>query len=87
MLRSARSLFPEAADWSTPSYWAGLRPMTPGGTPIIGPSKQANVWLNAGHGHMGWTMSAGSARLLADMLRQEPTAIDVTGLTLAASDR
>lgn len=87
MLRSARSIFPDAADWSTPSYWAGLRPMTPGGTPIIGPSKQANVWLNAGHGHMGWTMSAGSARLLADMLRQEPTAIDVTGLTLAASDR
>ena len=61
--------------------------MTPGGAPIIGPSRQANLWLNSGHGHMGWTMSAGSARLLADMLRQEPTAIDVTGLTVAASDR
>jgi D-amino-acid dehydrogenase len=87
MLRAARSLFPDAADWSRPSYWAGLRPMTPEGTPIIGPSNQVNMWLNAGHGHMGWTMSSGSARILADMLRGEPTAIDVTGLTLASSDR
>jgi len=87
MLRSARSLFPAGADWSRPSYWAGLRPMTPEGTPIIGPSNQVNMWLNAGHGHMGWTMSSGSARILADMLRGEPTAIDVTGLTLASSSR
>ncbi len=48
---------PRAADFSAPEYWAGLRPMTPTGLPIIGRSKWDNLWLNTGHGHMGWTMS------------------------------
>ena len=87
MFRSAKALFPNACDWSAPEYWAGLRPMTPEGTPIIGPARQTNMWLNTGHGHMGWTMSSGSARILADMLKGEPTAIDVTGMTLASSSR
>jgi D-amino-acid dehydrogenase len=57
--------------------------MTPEGTPIIGRGKQRNAWVSVGHGHMGWTMAAGSARILADMLKGQPTAIDVTGMTLA----
>jgi D-amino-acid dehydrogenase len=84
MLRTANRLFPNAADWSAPTYWAGLRPMTPEGTPIIGPARHTNTWLNTGHGHMGWTMSCGSARVFADMFAGRPTAIDVTGMTLTA---
>lgn len=45
--------------------WAGLRPMTPGGEPLIGPSRIPGIWLDCGHGHMGWTLAAGSARRLA----------------------
>ena len=85
MIASAQELFPRAADWSKPSYWAGLRPMTPEGTPIMGRGKQRNVYLNAGHGHMGWTMACGSARIVADVLRGELPAIDTRGMTLAGA--
>lgn len=82
MLACAKGLFPNAADWSRPEYWAGLRPMTPESTPIMGPTHLENLWLNTGHGHMGWTMACGSARLTADMIEGRPTAIDVHGMTL-----
>jgi D-amino-acid dehydrogenase len=84
MLDVARKLLPNAADYSQPSYWAGLRPMTPEGTPILGHGKQRNLWVNAGHGHMGWTMSCGTARIMADMIEGQPTEIDITGMALAA---
>ncbi|HLZ78558.1 MAG TPA: FAD-dependent oxidoreductase, partial [Sphingomonas sp.] len=77
----AENLFPGAGDFSRASYWAGLRPMTPEGTPRIGPTKYRNLYLNAGQGHMGWTMSHGSARVLADMIAGKKPAIDTTGLT------
>jgi D-amino-acid dehydrogenase len=79
----AENLFPGAGDFSRASYWAGLRPMTPEGTPRIGPTKYQNLYLNAGQGHMGWTMSHGSARVLADMIAGKQPAIDTTGLTAA----
>nr|WP_298681899.1 D-amino acid dehydrogenase [uncultured Dongia sp.] len=73
MLRVARELFPKAALYDRPDYWSCLRPMTPDGPPIMGPSPVANLWLNAGHGHMGWTMACGSSRLLVDqMLGRKP---------------
>jgi len=73
MLRVARDLFPKAALYDRPDYWACLRPMTPDGPPIMGPSPVSNLWLNAGHGHMGWTMACGSSRLLVDqMLGRKP---------------
>ncbi|MCE1680945.1 FAD-dependent oxidoreductase, partial [Enterobacter hormaechei] len=50
------------------SFWAGLRPMTPDGTPIVGPTKYANLYLNTGHGTLGWTMACGSGKLLADLI-------------------
>lgn len=84
MFLSARNLFPDGCDWSKPYYWAGLRPMTPEGSPILDRSPLANFWLNAGHGHMGWTMAAGSARIVADMLSGRKPAIDTTGLTLTS---
>jgi D-amino-acid dehydrogenase len=68
MLAVARELFPKGVDFSKPTYWSCLRPMTPDGPPIVGRSALDNLWLNTGQGHMGWTMSAGSSRILADLM-------------------
>jgi len=68
MLAVARELFPKGVDFSKPQYWSCLRPMTPDGPPIVGRAPLENLWLNTGQGHMGWTMSAGSSRILADLL-------------------
>ncbi|MGY1488470.1 D-amino acid dehydrogenase [Methylobacillus pratensis] len=61
-------LFPGAADLSQTSFWTGLRPMTPDGTPIVGATSIPNLYLNTGHGTLGWTMACGSGRLLADLI-------------------
>lgn len=82
MLQAARELFPDGADYDSPSYWAGLRPMTPEGTPLIGRTHHRNLYLNTGHGHMGWTMSCGTAKLLADVMADRQPEIDMTGMTL-----
>ncbi len=82
MLRSVQDLFPDAADYDDASCWAGLRPMTPSGTPILGRARHANVFLNAGHGHMGWTMAPGSARITADLVAGRSAEIDLDGLCL-----
>lgn len=84
MLGAARDLFPDAADYAKPSYWAGLRPMTPEGTPIFGRGRHENMVFNTGHGHMGWTMSCGSARIAADMVAERRPAIAIDGMLLAA---
>ena len=81
MLRAARQLFPKGADYDKPDFWAGLRPMTPEGTPILGKSRHANLFFNTGHGHMGWTMSCGTARIVADIMDGRQPAIDITGMT------
>ncbi|MDU0810283.1 MAG: D-amino acid dehydrogenase [Burkholderia sp.] len=66
-------LFPGAGDISKGIFWAGLRPMTPDGTPIIGCTPFSNLFLNTGHGTLGWTMSCGSGKLLADLIsRKQP---------------
>ena len=80
MLAKTRDLMPRAADFSKPDYWAGLRPMTPTGLPLIGRTRGSNVWLNTGHGHMGWTMSCGSARILADLIAGQNPAIPLDGM-------
>lgn len=59
------SLFPGALDWTRAEYRSGLRPMTPAGLPRIGPTAVENLYVNSGHGHLGWTQACGSARLLA----------------------
>ena len=82
MLRVARDLFPEAADYERPRYWACLRPMTPDGPPILGRCRIANLQLNTGQGHMGWTMAAGSSRIVADIIAGRPPALDTAGLTI-----
>ena len=78
-LEVAETLFPGAGDIPRASYWAGLRPMTPEGWPRIGPTRYRNFYLNSGQGHMGWTMSHGSARLVADLIAGRKTAIDASG--------
>lgn len=85
MLRSAKELFPDAANYDKPDYWAGLRPMTPEGTPILGRARYENLFLNTGHGHIGWTMSCGSARVLADLVAGREPGIDLTGMTYGGS--
>jgi len=82
MLKVARQLFPNGADYSRPDYWAGLRPMTPEGTPILGKSRHRNLYLNTGHGHMGWTMACGTARVVTDIMQGKKPEIDITGMTL-----
>ena len=65
------------------SFWTGLRPMTPDGTPIIGPTRLPNLWLNTGHGTLGWTMSCGSARVLADLMSGKQPDIEHADLAVA----
>jgi len=81
MLSAIRDLFPNGADFAKPQYWAGLRPMTPEGTPIFGRGGRfSNMVFNVGHGHMGWTMSAGSARITADIVKRTKPGFDPAGM-------
>lgn len=82
MLGVARDLYPDGADYERAQHWAGLRPMTPEGTPIIGRSRYRNLYLNTGQGHMGWTMSHGSARIAADLIAGRTPAIPLDGMTV-----
>ncbi len=79
------SLFPNGGDTTKGQFWTGLRPMTPDGTPIIGQASKnySNVWLNTGHGTLGWTMAAGSAQVLADLVTKQKTAINSDDLSLS----
>jgi D-amino-acid dehydrogenase len=80
--RSLRELFPQAGDLSRASFWCGLRPMTPDGTPILGQTL-GNLYLNTGHGTLGWTMAAGSGRVLADLVSGRTPEIDTADLGLS----
>lgn len=82
IVQRVEQLFPGAGDASQASFWSGLRPATPSNVPIIGKSKLKNLFLNTGHGTLGWTQAAGSSRLLADIVDNRATEIPVTGLTL-----
>lgn len=77
---SVTSLFPQGGDMSTVEYWTGFRPATPDGTPIIGATPYKNLWLNTGHGTLGWTMGPGSGKLIADLISGNEPEIDNSGL-------
>ncbi len=79
---SVSDLFP-GGDLSQATFWSGLRPMTPDGTPVIGATAVKGLFLNTGHGTLGWTMSTGSARVIADMVSGTKTDIDATDLGYA----
>ena len=76
-------LFPRGGDVSRASFWCGLRPMTPDGTPIIGKTPVENLLLATGHGTLGWTMAAGTGRVIADIVSGKPPDIDIAGLGMA----
>jgi len=76
----ALELFPGCADPETAEYWAGLRPSTPDGVPVIGATPIANLYLNTGHGTLGWTMACGAGQVVADLLSGAAPAIPLDGL-------
>jgi D-amino-acid dehydrogenase len=75
-------LFPGGGDTSNATFWTGLRPMTPDGTPIVGRTPISNLFLNTGHGTLGWTMSCGSGQLLADLISGKRPAIQADDLSV-----
>jgi D-amino-acid dehydrogenase len=80
---SLTDLFPRGGDLSEANFWCGLRPMTPDGPPVIGPTRYGNLHLNTGHGTLGWTMACGSGRVLADLLSGKTPEIDTSVLALS----
>lgn len=83
LVREALRLFPTLNVPPAPRYWCGLRPQTPDSVPILGACGFENMFLNTGHGTLGWTMAAGSARITADLVSGKTPAIDMDGLTIA----
>jgi len=71
----AQQLYPDGADYHRAEMWAGLRPMTPDNLPVLGRRRHRNLWFNTGHGHIGWTMSHGTARITADLIGGRTPAI------------
>ncbi|TKB47022.1 MAG: FAD-dependent oxidoreductase, partial [Mesorhizobium sp.] len=77
---SVGDLFPGSGDMRSATFWCGLRPMTPDGPPLIGRTDFSNLYLNTGHGTLGWTMACGSAKVLADIISSRVPDIDVGDL-------
>lgn len=75
-------LFPRGGDVTSAEFWCGLRPMTPDGTPVIGAAGPKNLYLATGHGTLGWTMAAGTGRVMADVISGKPPQISLDGLTV-----
>jgi D-amino-acid dehydrogenase len=73
-------LYPHGGDLSRATFWTGLRPATPDGTPVVGATPYRNLYLNTGHGTLGWTMAAGSGRYLTDLIDGRQPQIDTEGL-------
>ncbi|WP_281419192.1 D-amino acid dehydrogenase [Ancylobacter sonchi] len=80
---SVEDLFGGAGDQKRATFWTGLRPMTPDGTPVIGPTRYGNLYINGGHGTLGWTMSCGSGKVLADLINRVKPAIETADLALS----
>jgi D-amino-acid dehydrogenase len=80
---SVGDLFGGAGDQTRATFWTGLRPMTPDGTPVIGPTRYRNLYVNSGHGTLGWTMACGSAAVLADLIGGARPAIRADDLNLS----
>lgn len=75
-------LFPRGSDVSQAKFWTGLRPMTPDGTPILGACRLKNLMLSTGHGTLGWTMAAGTGRVMADLIDGKRPEINMEGMGL-----
>ena len=82
LVRRASELFPNSADFANPIYWTGLRPATPSNRPVIGRAKYANLFLNTGHGTLGWTEGCGSGKALADIVSGRVPEVDFKFLNI-----
>jgi D-amino-acid dehydrogenase len=80
----AESLLPQAAEYDRGTYRACNRPMTPDGPPILGTAKHENLYVNSGHGHMGFTMACGTSRIVADLIDGRKPEIPIEGMTLTS---
>ena len=80
---SVGSLFPAAGDLGKARFWSGLRPMTPDSTPVIGATHIPNLYLNTGHGTLGWTMACGSGHVIADIISNRKPTIETADLSIA----
>lgn len=76
-------LFPESGDVNQATYWSGLRPVTPDSTPIIGRTRFDNLFTNTGHGTLGWTMSLGSGKIVADLMTEGRAEVQTDDLNLS----
>ncbi|WP_434578906.1 D-amino acid dehydrogenase [Pseudomonas sp. Z5-35] len=83
--RQAMETFPLVGDYERAVEWAGMRPATPSGVPLIGATGYRNLWLNLGHGALGFTLACGSGRLLSELIRHRTPSIDMQGLTPRAA--
>ncbi len=83
VMLALRELFPHGGDYARAEPWAGLRPMTPDNPPVLGPTPYSNLYLDTGHGTLGWTLACGSGKILADLISGRKPEIDIEGLTLA----
>jgi D-amino-acid dehydrogenase len=83
LVHVVNDLFPDGGDINRAEFWCGLRPMTPDGTPVIGATPIGNLFLATGHGTLGWTMAAGTARVMADVISGRSAGIALDGLTIA----
>jgi D-amino-acid dehydrogenase len=77
-----RDLFPRGGDVAAASFWTGLRPMTPDGTPVVGPTAYRGLWLATGHGTLGWTMAAGTGQALSDWMSGRRPSIETSDLSI-----
>ena len=82
LVKEAKAAFPGASDFTKLSPWCGMRPATPRGTPVLGATPQANLWLNVGHGALGFTLALGAGRIVADLAAGRAPKVPLEGFTL-----
>jgi D-amino-acid dehydrogenase len=87
LIRRVGEMFPDAGDYGKAVFWTGLRPSTPSNVPIIGATRYPNLYLNTGHGTLGWTMAAGSGRALADIISGRKPEVDFKFSVVPAPDK
>jgi len=87
IIRRTEELFPGAGDVAQAQYWTGLRPATPSNLPYIGKTKLANLYLDTGHGTLGWTHACGSGRAIADIISGKTPEVDFAFAGLPSRSR
>ena len=82
LVDEVKAVFPKASDFSSLKPWCGMRPATPKGTPVLGATPHRNLWLNVGHGALGFTLALATGRVVADLATGRTPAVPLDGFTL-----